>query len=233
MPGIALQLALAAVLEDERRADGEILDRAGDDNLARARLTLESRRDVHRQAREIPVVKLDLAGVHSGPDLEAEGTHGLARREGATDGLGGRVEAHLEAVARRLHLAAAVSRHRTPDDLVVPVEEIPPLLVSEPVGVTGGGDDVGDEDGRQDPFRLRARPRDSARCVDEHTGDAAADEEPVVGIDDVDRRDDDVTRPRAARPRTSRGGFVHRGVPDRGSEPRGRGRPSSARAGEA
>ena len=87
--GYALQLVLPAVLEDETRADREILDGAGDDDLACARLTFEPRRDVDGEPGEIAAVDLDLSGVHAGPDLEAQGTHGIARREGAADGLCG------------------------------------------------------------------------------------------------------------------------------------------------
>src|SRR4051812_42048749 len=54
----AFQLALAAGLEDEARARDQILDRAGDENLARLRSGRYAGPDRDRDARDFAVVEL-------------------------------------------------------------------------------------------------------------------------------------------------------------------------------
>ena len=89
--------------------------------------------------------------------------HLLADGAGAADRPGRAVEGGEEAVAHRLHLAAAVQGELAPDRGVVALEQLPPAAVAELGRLLGRADDVGEEDRRQRPFGF--------------AGAAAADEE--------------------------------------------------------
>src|SRR6476620_9884966 len=74
---------------------------------------------------------LALAGVQPGAHLEAERLHRVADRHVATDRSLRAVEHRQEAVARRVHLAAAKSCELRPDDSVVCVKQGVPVTVAD------------------------------------------------------------------------------------------------------
>src|SRR3954470_3462762 len=109
LAGHALELVRAAVGELEAGADHEVLDRAGDEHLAGRGLGADASADVHGHAADVVSHHLDLAGVQTGANVEAERLHSLGRRRRAADRSGRAVERRQEAIAHRLHLAPPVA----------------------------------------------------------------------------------------------------------------------------
>jgi hypothetical protein len=103
---------------------------------------------------EIRALDLALAGVDAGPDLQAHPLEAVADRLRAPDRHGRRVESGEETVAGRVHLAAAMRAQLLSHQRVVLPQQGPPCRVTHPLGVLSGTDDVGEQQGRQDPFRL-------------------------------------------------------------------------------
>src|SRR2546428_4139274 len=73
--GNAFQLVLAALVELEPRARDEVLDRAGDEHLARARRGRYARADVDGDAADLAGGDLAFARVQAGANLEPERVH--------------------------------------------------------------------------------------------------------------------------------------------------------------
>src|SRR6185503_1857614 len=105
--GNAPELVLPAFGEDDARARDQVCHRAGDQDLVRGRERRDARADVDRDAPQISVRDLDLAGVDPGPDLHPDSTDRLDRRDRATDRPGRSVEGREEPVAGRVHLPSA------------------------------------------------------------------------------------------------------------------------------
>src|SRR5581483_9889804 len=85
LAGNPLQLGHAAVLEAEPGAGDEVLDRLGDQNLARCRLARDPRSDRNRDSGHLAVEELALTRVHAGAELEPELRDCVANRAGAAD----------------------------------------------------------------------------------------------------------------------------------------------------
>ena len=130
-PGAPALLELAARLQDQPGPGDDVAHRAGDEHLVRAGLGGDPRRDVDGEPGEIVAPALALAGVDAGraprtPPTRAasmiamRGAHRRCRR----------VERRDEAVAGRVHLAAAEPAELRPDDRVVRVELAPPRRVA-------------------------------------------------------------------------------------------------------
>ncbi len=90
----------------------------------------------------------------AGTQLEAELTHDVADRHGTANAVRRPVEEHEEAVARAVHLDAAVVRERIPDRGVVCCEQARPGSVADRGGLRGRRDDVREDDRRELPLRL-------------------------------------------------------------------------------
>ena len=67
LAGNALELMKAPVREVDPRAHHQVLDRPGDEHLARPGLGADPRRDVNRHAAEIIADQFALPGVKAGP----------------------------------------------------------------------------------------------------------------------------------------------------------------------
>src|SRR6185436_8716615 len=109
-PGHALERVLAAVGEADPGADDEVLDGVGDEHLARRRERADARADVDREAADVLADRLALARVEAGAQLDAELPHRVAQLHRAADRARGAVERREDAVAERLHGAAAEAR---------------------------------------------------------------------------------------------------------------------------
>ena len=88
----ALEGMLAAVLELEPRAGGEVLDGARDEHLSGRRFCQHALAEVHGDPCDPLVKDLDLAGVQSGTDLDPKLANRVAQNAGAPDGARGAVE---------------------------------------------------------------------------------------------------------------------------------------------
>jgi len=102
----------------------------------------------------VAVGDLALAGVEPGPDLELEWTERVADRRRCENRPRRPVEGGEEAVAGRVELAALEAGELAADDSVMPLQQLPPLRVTESCRPLGRADDVGEEDGREDALRL-------------------------------------------------------------------------------
>ena len=100
---------------------------------------------------------------------------------GSAHGARGGIEGGVEPVADRLDLPAPVARQGGADHRVVLVGEGGPLAVTEPGGLFGRGDDVGEQDGCGDDVTIGSltAPREELfDLVDERVG--VTDEDHVV-----------------------------------------------------
>src|SRR5438477_4237938 len=109
----------AAVVEGEPGAGDEILDGLRDEHLARPGERGDPCPGVDGDAADLRPVELTFAGVDTGADLDAQLPDSLAGRERTADGARRPVEGGEEAVARRVHLAAAEAVELAPDRAVV------------------------------------------------------------------------------------------------------------------
>lgn len=128
----------AAIVEAEVGAGDQILDRAGDEDLARPRQRGYPRPDMHRDPADAIWSYLDLAGVQPRADLKAERPHRLADAAGTANRPRRAVEGCEEAVSRRVDFGASVALQLLPDERVM-------LLLQPPAS-----------DDRQAPRRARS-----------------------------------------------------------------------------
>src|ERR1700674_5322843 len=80
----ALERMHSAFHEADAGTGDEVLDRAGNENLARLRVCRDACPDIDRDAADV-VAELDLSGVQAGTDLDAELAHAVADAGSATD----------------------------------------------------------------------------------------------------------------------------------------------------
>src|SRR5262249_58605905 len=99
LPGHALQLVRATVLELDARARDEVLDRLRDEHLSARREAGHAGADVHRQPGELLPHALALARVDPRADLEPQVWNALDDLAGARDRACRPVEAREEPVA--------------------------------------------------------------------------------------------------------------------------------------
>ena len=85
--GHAPQLDAAAVLEAGARADDQVTDGAGDQDVAGAGVAADPRRDVYGDPPDVGVEQFALAGVDASADLDAQCLGVIAQGIGAADGL--------------------------------------------------------------------------------------------------------------------------------------------------
>ncbi len=104
------------VAKRHARPDHEVLDRPRNEYLAWARERRDSRGDVDRDARELPVDQLALARVQPGPDFESERRDRLRNCASTANAHRRSVERREEPIAGGVDLAAAEAFELTPDD---------------------------------------------------------------------------------------------------------------------
>src|SRR6266545_3117782 len=168
LAGDAFQLVDPALLELDPGARHEILDRRGDEHLARRGCRSETRPDRDGDPGDLSVVELAFPGVHAGTNLEAELAHAADDRLRRPDRARGTVERGEEPVARGVPLLAPEARKLASHERMVPREEIAPGAVADLRGALGGADQIREEDRREHAvrhLRLEAR-RDAHRECD-------------------------------------------------------------------
>ncbi|GIK78525.1 MAG: hypothetical protein KJ006_00840 [Thermoleophilia bacterium] len=145
-----------------------------------------------RDAGDVAVEKLDLAGVDAAPELDAELAHAGGDRARAAHRARRAVERGEEPVAGRLDRPAAMLADQLAGDPVVAGEELAPLRISERLGPLGRADDVGEGDRGEGAGGIRAavrsgdefrdRPDQGLRTVTKHHRVAAGQlEKPGTG----------------------------------------------------
>ena len=141
----------AAFLEPKARGLQQVEGGCGDQNLSGVSQLTDARRGVHGQTSHITSNELDLAGVDRGPDGELKGLDGDADGCCAADGARGAVEHREESVPGRRDLASSISVELPAHDRVVAGQELAPLGVADPLGDARRPDDVGEQQGREQP----------------------------------------------------------------------------------
>src|SRR5207253_1434677 len=93
--------------------------------------------------------QLDLAGVETGTDAEAERCNSVPDPTGAVDRAGRPVERGERSVTRRFDEPAAEALDVRTEELVMRLADELPRGVTQGRGALGGADDVGEENGRE------------------------------------------------------------------------------------
>lgn len=154
--------------EAQAGAGDEILDGARDQHLTRAARCRYLLSDLHRDARDVAVALLDLAGVRARPDLEPETLSPSRWQARAADGPGRTVEGGEETIRAALHLPPPEPFERGPDDSVVSADQFA-LAVLDGGRAFRRAHDGGEQGGRQHRFgsgRRRVPVRNpSASCA--------------------------------------------------------------------
>ena len=132
-------------------AGNEITHRPGDEHLPAACRRRDTGANVNRDAAELAVDSLALSRVDACADFEIELAHGASDRAGAAHRGPRPLEAGKEPVARRVEFATVEPGEQLAHAGVVFVEQLVPAAVAERARAVGGTDDVGEQDGREDP----------------------------------------------------------------------------------
>ena len=100
---------------------------------------------------------LHFADVQPGADLEAERLHLRCYVKRAVDGRRRRIEDCKEAVTCGIDLASTMLLQRRPHDTMVLLDQLAPCLVTQLGRKISRADDVGEQDGGQEPLHLSIR----------------------------------------------------------------------------
>src|SRR6185503_10422798 len=117
--------------EGEVGARGEIPDGSRDDDLTLGGLSQGPRRDMHADPTDVVVADLDLPRVDRRTDLESDVAQGVGEGEGAAESAGGGVECRQDPIPRGLHEPPTEAVDLGAGNLVVPIQQATPPLVSE------------------------------------------------------------------------------------------------------
>src|SRR5207244_646096 len=140
-----LERVETAVGELDPRAGDQILDRSGDEDLARTGECRNAGARVHRDPAHRVARELDLAGVNARAHLQPELRYPLDDTPGAADRARGAVERAEEPAPRRIDLGAPEPIELSTDERMVLVHEVAPAPVSELARLCCGADDVREE----------------------------------------------------------------------------------------
>ncbi len=149
-----LELALTASFEAEPGTFHEVSDGLRGENLAPTSRSHDPRSYGHCNSAHLGTDLLYLTDMEAGTDLKAQRLHALDRLQRALGGRGWGIEDGKEPVARGVHLATAVALQRSPDQLVVLLNELTPAAIAQLGGHLGRADDVREEDGRKEALSL-------------------------------------------------------------------------------
>jgi hypothetical protein len=115
----ALEFMRSAVFEPDARAGDEVFDGTGDEYLSRLGLRRDTRADVDGEPADLAVDQFALSGVQACADVDPQLAYGFSNSRSARDCSSRSVEDREEAVARCVHLSAAVSSELAADPFVV------------------------------------------------------------------------------------------------------------------
>src|SRR5579862_6273026 len=119
----------AAVGESQARAGDDVSDGAGNQHFVWFGCSRDARRNMHGDTADIVADQLALACMESAADLESQRTQSLAHRAGASYRAVRSVEGSEQAVARRVHLAAAENGQLLAHRVVIVSEQLAPSLI--------------------------------------------------------------------------------------------------------
>ena len=153
----AFELMGAGFLESRAGADHEVARGSRRENLCRTGDRHHAGADVHGDACQLPVDLLALAGVEPGTYVQPDFLNRGRERRGGPQRLGGLGERGVEAVARRVLLAAATALQLAADDLAEPRQHHAPMRVAELRRKRGRADDVDEQNSRDAPTGPRSR----------------------------------------------------------------------------
>src|SRR5215212_6691851 len=112
--GHALERVFASVFEGQPGASHQLFDGLRDQDLRRGSCGTYSRPDRYRDASDLPVDRLDLAGVYPCPDLDAERPHGVDDGTRTVNSARRPVEGREEAVPGGVDLHASIPGDQGP-----------------------------------------------------------------------------------------------------------------------
>src|SRR5438876_3608183 len=121
---------LASIVKRDTGARDEVLYGSRNDHVARTCSIHDARREMNGNSENFRVGPLDLAGMQTGTDLDAERDHGFHDRLSAMDRARGAIEQDEKSISQRFHFAAAEARHFPANCCVVRLQQFAPGLVS-------------------------------------------------------------------------------------------------------
>src|SRR5262245_29488281 len=146
----------AARGKSDPRARHEVLDRAGNEDLAGLTQVGDPRPHVYRNAGDVVALHVALARVHAGANLEPERSDCRHHRERAANRASRTIEACQEPIPGRADLPPSVAFELAPYDRMMPAQEIAPGAVAQRRSSWSRGRDVGEKDRRKHPVDLRS-----------------------------------------------------------------------------
>ena len=102
----------------------------------------------------------------TGADQQPERAKHLGQGDGAADGTGRPIEEREEPVASGSHLSSAIAPELIANASMMRMQEIGPGRVTKLCRSGRGSDDIGEQDGRQDPIRLGASSDAGKKLLD-------------------------------------------------------------------
>ena len=157
-PRHAFELVFASVVEFDTRTRHEILDpwpTPGSPPATPVHPLVP--RTCTARFSEIIASNFTFARVQPHPEIDTQLARGLTDGLSAPDGASGAVERGHEPVTGGIDLPPTESAELFSHGSIVSVQERAPALVAQRCGVCGGTDDVGDQDGGEDPIDLDVR----------------------------------------------------------------------------
>ena len=139
-----------AILEGDPGTVDQILDSARHEHLSCVGQGGNSCSDVDCNATDVITARLALAGVQAASNVDAQFRHAFSESGGAAKRTGRAVERGQEPVASVFYDATLEAGNFGAGDLIVPLEQFTPALVTELSGASGGIDDVGEQHRGQD-----------------------------------------------------------------------------------
>jgi hypothetical protein len=154
LAGNAFEIERAASREFKSSASDKIGDNARYKNLVRTGLRHHARGGVHGDPTDISASHLDLAGVQPRAQRETDLLRSGAEGERASHRTARSVEGCENAVACAFHEIPAMLLDGLLRQTIVTIEQFVPALISDLHCHTSRVDDIGKENGRQNPIRL-------------------------------------------------------------------------------
>src|SRR5207248_10431617 len=140
------------------RPGDQIGDCAGHKNFRRSRQSSDPGTDMDRDTSHVGSPELALPRVEPDSDLDAQSSHCLDERPGASDRPAGSVERRQMTIPGRVDEPTPELLDLSLREAVEAIEKFLPSVIAELRGAFGRTDDVGEQHGREDAAGRRGAP---------------------------------------------------------------------------
>ena len=146
LPGDAAKFVKAAIHEPQFGSRDHVSNGGRDEDLARSRQASQASANVNRNAAKPAILEFALAGVETGPNLEAEFDDLVVERARERHRVGRDIERRQEPIARGIDLAPTEPPEPLAEAGMVRPQELGPRPIAEFKQPPGRVDDVGEQD---------------------------------------------------------------------------------------